>query len=172
MFAYIGILKNGAKHINTVCKKFVFAKSISEALLQKLSIKQTKENRKTIEKLKMLLIYGQLSSIISALMFTAWEYQVLKKVSKENGGHALLKNISFELSFLILYWIHVYFTLFGPISCAVELIISQLTHEVADLFTKWQDILRLNLKMTLHQDSMTKTCHNLLLGDIIKDNQR
>ena len=150
MVAYLVIFCRSTETINQFCNEFCMAKSKLGSLLQRHKIQQYKTCTDQLESSHLLLIFGQILTLIATSMFTAWLFAVVKIISKDHEGYPLLDGV-YAFGLLLLYMLQVSNTLFGPLSCAVELINCHIINELADLFDDWQKLLRISLPMIPYQ---------------------
>ena len=136
--------KNNTTAINEFCNEFCSVKSNLVSLVKQHGLKEAdeKEVKRNLEKIQYseyLLIYGQILNVLATCLFSTWLHEVIQLIS--NGRQfPILQGMSYFIFFL-LYFLQVSSTLFGPTSCAVEVMICQFINETAILYEDWNKLL-------------------------------
>jgi len=136
--------KNNATVINEFCNEFCLVKSNLESLLKQHDLKvsdekEVKRNPEKIQYSEYLLIYGQTLNVLATCLFSTWLHEVIQIIS--NGRNfPILQGMSYFI-FFFFYFLQVSSTLFGPTSCAVEVMICQFINETAILYEDWNKLL-------------------------------
>ena len=131
--------KRNTKVINTFCNDFCRVKSNLDSLLLEYNQKEASNCHENIQSSEYLLIFGQILNIIATSLFCIWLYGVTEIIS--DGRNFLILRGILCFGFLFFYFLQVSSTLFGPMSCAVELMICQFINELAMLFEDWKKLL-------------------------------
>ena len=131
--------KRNTKVINKFCNDFCRVKSNLESLLIEYDQKEPSNRHENIKSSECLLIFGQILNMIATSLFCIWLYEVTEIIS-DGRNFPILRGI-LCFGFLFFYFLQVSSTLFGPMSCAVELMICQFINELAMLFEDWKKVL-------------------------------
>ena len=131
--------KRNANAINKFCNDFCQVKSNLESLLLECNQKEASNCHENIQSSEYLLLFGQILNIIATSLFCTWLYEVTEIISDGRNFQILRGILCF--GFLFFYFLQVSSTLFGPMSCAVELMICQFINELAMLFDDWKKVL-------------------------------
>ena len=157
MIAYIVMFKYSAKPISVYCKEISAVKSkIYCNLVEKTEPNSCCE----IQSPEKTIIYQQIINVIASCLAGTWIYifffatmhreAISNYGSKFAGGYAAFMGIE------------TFFFAFGPLSCAVELIICQLINSLSDVFDVWTKLLKQNsdLKTACNTPNTQKNdCH-------------
>jgi hypothetical protein len=114
---------------------------------------------KKITNSEKLLLYGQILSLIATTLFTTW-YNIV--TNKTNNGPIIYKTlVGFEPFSMMVYFFQIFFTLFGPMSCTVELLICEVIGGLSEMFEDWQRVLRCKLReIELEEDKIKQLDNN------------
>ena len=157
MIAYIVIFKYNAKSISVYCKEISSVKSKIYSYL----VEKTEQNSCCeIQAPEKTIIYQQIINVVASCLAGTWVYLFFfGTMSQEvitNYGN------NFAGVYALLMGIETFFFAFGPISCAVELIICQLINSLSDVFDDWMKLLKHNsdVETTYNTPNAQKTdCH-------------
>lgn len=136
---YLVIFKYNTKSINKCCNDITRMKS-KILCIQIKHIEERKPNVCRVEKSTQTIIYGQIFCLVSAILHSVWCLFHLQSSVDEKTF--LSYGISVQVIWPMLVTIQYVCTLFGPISCAAEIVVCQLIYSLTDLFDDWKDILR------------------------------
>jgi hypothetical protein len=106
-----------------------------------------------------LLLYGQILNLITTTLFTTW-YNIV--TNKTNNGTIIYKTfLGFEPFSMLVYFFQIFFTLFGPMSCTVEVLICEVIGVLSEMFEDWQGVLRCKLgEIELEKDKIEQLDNN------------
>ena len=162
-FSYILYFKYNTQSINIFCNEVVIIKSKMAAIL----INKGKEGQQThcmiIQNSEKLIIYGQIFNAITSFLHGLWNYNICITLPKDHLVYQYGSN--YQLFIPPMFAITKFFIWYGPISCAVELLICQVINSLSDLFNDWKTMLQGKPRLHpiyLHQQvSNTKSSDDL-----------
>ena len=97
-------------------------------------------------------------NVMATTLFAFWYNLVTKKT--RNGPIIYQKWAGVELFAMLTYVIQIFFTLFGPTSCTVELLICEVIDSLSELFEDWQKFLSCKLAVIEIEEHKIKTIEN------------
>ena len=139
MISYIIVFKYNAKSISVYCKEVSEVKSkINHHLDMKMELKKCC----TIQGPEKTIIYQQIINLTASIFIGIWAYvfffgKLYTEVFSNYGEN-------FPVVYAVLMGTETFFFAFGPISCAVELIICQLINSLGDVIDDWIVLLKHN----------------------------
>ena len=169
-FTYLLLFRYNTNTINSFCNEVTTIKSKIKATL----INREEEGRQThcmiMEKSENLIIYGQTLNVIVSFLWGVWNYNVLIKLPENSIFYKYVSNC--QLFYPPIIALQTSFLLFGPISCAAELISCQLINTLSELFKDWTILLQCihrvlpNHQTNTQQVSITKSSDDLERGEM------
>ena len=143
--SYIFLFKNNTHCINSFSNEVKVIKSKIASMLINIGEERKQTHCITIEKSEKLIIYGQIFNLITSFLSGLWYYNLCMTLPKDHIFYRF--GFNFQLVLPPIIAIQLFFVLFGPISCAVELLICQMINSLSDLFKDWKTILQSNLRL-------------------------
>ena len=142
LLAYIIAFKWNAESISLYCKKVSKVKSEMSTHLVRTARKNEQKRCCSIEGPEKTIIYQQMINLTASILCGIWVYHFF--FATMNPKFSSYLGDSFSLVYPVLMVFETFILVFGPISCAVELIICQLINSVSDAFDDWIELLRFN----------------------------
>ena len=125
-------------------------KSKTASMLNRKTKEQKQNQYCVMEDSTKTLLYAQLINLTASTFFAIWLYLFVETTYEELFSRY---GTSFTVIYPLAYIISVFYCLFGPVSCAAELLISQILNSLAVLFEDWIQILKHNSNTAqLHND--------------------
>ena len=172
-FSYLLLFKYNTRSINKFCDEVTNIKSkVTDTLFN-----EEEEARRTqcitIQSSEKLIIFGQIFNALTSLLYGIGNNNI-KEHHIENNIDIIRYPYGSNVQLVYPYMrtIQVFFSLFGPMSCAVELIICQMVNTVSDLFKDWETLLRDKpRRQSIHHPSpqhinITKSSDDLERGEM------
>ena len=140
LISYIVTFKYNAESITAYCKEVSAVKSDLQYHFGRKVVRKTPKCCRIVGPEKTI-IYQQIinltASILSGIWVCVYFFSMMDRKIISNYGDSLPVVYGFVMG-IETFWI-----VFGPISCAVELIICQLINGLTDIFDDWIEILKL-----------------------------
>ena len=137
--AYLLCFKYNAKPISEFCKEVIVVKSKLSALI----ITKKKDRKRkpccVLQNSEKMVIYGQLINLVSSLISGIWCYITIRSNFEEFRQRY---GPSFQNVYPILFSIQSILILYGPLSCAAELISCELINSLSYLFEDWMELIQ------------------------------
>ena len=140
LLAYIIAFKWNAESISLYCKKVSKVKSEMSTHLVRTARKNEQKRSCSIEGPEKTIIYQQIINLTASILCGIWVYHFFFEMM--NTKFASYLGDSFSLVYPVLMVFETFILVFGPISCAVELLICQLINSLSDAFDDWIELLR------------------------------
>lgn len=138
---YLIEFKSNLASINEFCANVGNIKAKMHAMIVKPEERRSKNLYRELECHEKMLIYGMTLSILTSILLGTWfgiHYKTLLDEFFQDEFYTFIIILSFIFAFQSL------FLLYGPISCASELVICQYINSLTDLFKTWRQILESN----------------------------
>ena len=138
---YLIEFKSNLASINEFCANVGNIKAKMNAMIVKPEERRSKNLYSKLECHEKMLIYGMTLSILTSILLGTWfgiHYKTLLDEFFQDEFYTFTIILSFIFAFQSL------FLLYGPISCASELVICQYINSLTDLFETWKQILESN----------------------------
>ena len=140
LFSYLLLFKYNTHAINSFCNEVTVLKSKLTFILFNKGDEVKHAQCMKLETSEKLILYGQIFNALASILFGISQYNLHKALTEDN----ILKQ--YGSNYLPLYFlmvtIQVLSTLFGPMSCAVEVLICQMINTLSDLFEDWNTLLQ------------------------------
>ena len=110
-------------------------------IIRKSEETKQNENCSGMEAATKILLYGQLINLIASMFCGLYMFLFIEELYDKlfyTYGYSI------QVIYPIIYTINVLCGLFGPISCAAELVVCQIINSLTDLFGDWMEILKCN----------------------------
>ena len=166
-FSYFLFFKKCIKPFNTFCQEFCISKSKIANLLRKNFPECQQKCWKKITNSEKLIMYGQILNLIATTLFTIWYHIVTNKT--KNGPIIYKTWAGLEVFATLVYFVQIFFTLFGPMCCTVELIICEVIGGLSEMFEDWQRILRCKIAVIELEENKTEQLDNISFSKDRKD---
>ena len=138
LLASIIAFKRNAESIGLYCKEVSAVKSEMNALL----VRKDEKSCCAIEGAEKTIIYQQTINLTASVLTGIWVYHFF--VATMNTKLTVNLGNSFTMVYPVLTVFQTIYLVFGPLSCAVELIICQLINSLEGTFEEWIKLLRFN----------------------------
>ena len=138
--SYFLLFKYNTQSINRFCNDVTLIKSTMAPMLNNRGKKEKRSRCVTFEKSEKLIIYGQILNLIASFSFGLFNYNLIMALPKDS----IFNKYGYQYQVLLppMNIIQNIFMLYGPISCAAELIICQIINSMSGLFKDWTIILQ------------------------------
>ena len=150
LLACIIAFKCNAESITLYCKTVSRVKSEMSARLVKKTSKKEQKRCCTMEGPEKTIIYQQIINLTASILSGIWVYHFF--FATMNTKFTSYLGNSFSLVYPVMMVFETFILVFGPISCAVELIICQLINSLSGAFDDWIELLR------FHSDTHQADC--------------
>ena len=131
---YLLVFKHITPHINQLCEDIANVQ-LNLSTITKERKQEIIHKRSCMSGSAKTIVYGQVLSFITSILFGCWAYQILQYIAYD--GVFVRYGIYFPLVFPIIYTIETYYRLFGPMTCSAELVCDQIINSITDLFDDW-----------------------------------
>ena len=94
-----------------------------------------------MEEATKIILFGQLINLIASMFFGLYVFLLIEELYDKLF---FPYGSSIQVIYPLVYTINIFFALFGPISCAAELVVCQIINSLTDLFGDWMEVLKCN----------------------------
>ena len=147
---YLLVFKYNTPHINQLCEDIANVQ-LNLSTITKERKQEIIHERSCMSGSAKTIVYGQVLSFITSILFGCWAYQILQYIAYD--GVFVRYGIYFPLVFPIIYTIETYYRLFGPMTCSAELVCDQIINSITDLFDDWIGALRNHDNEIIHKNN-------------------
>ena len=165
---YLIEFKSNLASINEFCAHVGNIKAKMNAMIVKPEDRRSKSLYSKLECHEKMLIYGMTLSILTSILLGTWfgiHYKTLLDEFFKDEFYTFIIILSFIFAFQSL------FLLYGPISCASELVICQYINSLTDLFETWKQILETDPTLPTVISNGIETKYNYIEDESEYDNQ-